>query len=145
MPEQQTPKSRYKSRYSPDVYVTTAQYIIELVCEKKAKFDRTELPIKFWNLPAWRTFFIKNLRKVHKLLREFDERAIINALNLKCFGNSYSIFTERFLDLVKQEQGKIDQLVGQPVKQQEINRNTIDSKPRPYKSKPNLLTKLDDI
>jgi len=145
MSSKQTSKSRYKSRYSPDAYVTAAQYIIELVCEKKAKFDSTELPIKFWNLPAWRTFFTKNLRRVHKLLREFDEKAVINALNLKCFGNSYSIFTERFLDLVTQEQGKIDQLVVQQVSPQEINRNTVDSKPRPHKIKPNLLTKLDDI
>ena len=144
MPEQQTTKSRYKSRYSPDVYVTAAQYIIELVCEKKAKFDKTELPIKFWNLPAWRTFFVKNLRRVHKLLKEFDEKAIINALKLPCFANSYSIFTDRFVDLVKQEQGKLDQ-VEPPTQTTEINRDTIDSKPRPQKIRPNLLTKLDDI
>jgi len=145
MGKKRTEKSKYQSRYSPDAYVTAAQYIIELVCEKKAKFDKTELPIKFWNLPQWSGFFRRNLRKVHALLKQFDERAIIRALNLPQFNNSYSIFTDRFMGLVEQEQGKLDQKSEIETIQTPINRDTIDSKPRPQVVKDTLLTRLDEI
>ena len=145
MGKERTEKSRYQSRYSPDKYVTAAQYIIELVCEKKATFDKTVLPIKFWNLPQWAGFFKCNLRKVHQLLKKFDEKAIIRALNLPQFNNSYSIFTDRFMGLVEQEQGRLDQQSKIEVVQKDVNRNTINSKPRPQKKVDTLLTKLDEI
>ncbi len=145
MSNQPTDKSKYPSRYSPKAYVTAAQYIIELVCEKKAKFDRTELPIQFWKLAQWRNFFMRNLRQTHKLLKGFDAKAIINALNLQQFSNSYSIFTERFLGLVEQEQGRLDEQLKIEVVKEEVNRNTIDNKIRPSVVKPNLLSKLDNI
>ena len=51
MGKERTEKSRYSSRYSPSAYVTGPQYILELICERKAKRENIDLPIKFWNLP----------------------------------------------------------------------------------------------
>ena len=49
MAKKRTQKSRYPSRYSPDGWVHAAQYITELICEKKAKADKIgELPLKLW-------------------------------------------------------------------------------------------------
>lgn len=136
-------KSTYPSRYSPGKYVTAAQYIIELVCEHKAKFDKTELPIKFWNHPLWSSFFKKNLRKVHQLLKKYDEKAVIAAIKSKDFQYCYSIFTEKFTDLVQQEQYKLSTQV-QP-KSDKINRDTVEDQPRQRPTKKTLLTKLDEI
>lgn len=80
MPKEQTEKSRYPSRYSPGGFVTAAQYIIELACERQAQYLKKDLPIKFWNLPEWRFTFIKQLRRAHSLLKKYPEKAIIRAI-----------------------------------------------------------------
>ena len=43
--------SKYPSRYSDGKKVTAAQYITELICEKRAVKDKKELPNNFWKLP----------------------------------------------------------------------------------------------
>ena len=100
----QTEKSRYESKYSPQKYVTAAQYINELVCEHKAKFDKVELGLQFWKYKQWKSFFMRNLRKIHRLLREYPELAVLRAIKSKGFTNRYSIFTEYFTNLVEIEQ-----------------------------------------
>ena len=50
MAKKRTEKSKYPSRYSPNGWVHSAQYITELICEKKAKTEGKELPIKIWEL-----------------------------------------------------------------------------------------------
>lgn len=83
MTSQRTDKSKYPSRYSPQGWVTAAQYIIELVCEQRARFDKKDLPVKFWNLPEWEKFYKSQLRACHRLLKQYDERAIINVIKEK--------------------------------------------------------------
>ena len=80
MAKEQTAKSRYPSRYSPGGFVTAAQYIIELTCENQANYRKTELPVKFWNLPEWNNTFKRYLRQVQVLLKQYDEKAIIRAI-----------------------------------------------------------------
>lgn len=144
MATNQTKKSKYPSKYSPSKYVTAAQYIIELVCEKKAAFDKTNLPVKFWEIPKWKNFFMRNLRQVHKLLKSYDEQAMIAALNSPKFTGCYSIFTDRFIKLVEVEQKKYTETeAGKSYT--EINRNTLKSKPRTQKSSNTLIDKLSDI
>jgi len=53
MAKKQTQKSKYPSRYSPNGWVHAAQYVTELICEKKAKTEGKELPLKFWELKEW--------------------------------------------------------------------------------------------
>lgn len=80
MPKKQTEKSRYPSKYSPQKYVTAAQYICELICEKKAASEGKTLPTFFWRLKEWKSFFSSNLRITHATLKKYDERAIIKTL-----------------------------------------------------------------
>ncbi len=146
MAKQQTDKSRYPSRYSPGSYVTAAQYIIELVCERKAAFDNTSLSIRFWNLPEWKVFFSKNLRQVHKLLRSYNEKAIIRALNDFGFSKCYSVFTERFSNLIQKHQIKLDKINSQKnIQQTPVVPNIIDNKVRPHRNEDNVLSKLKEL
>jgi len=104
----QTDKSRYPSRYSPGKFITEAQYILELVCEKKAKVDKKELPIHFWDLPEWQAFFKMQLRRVHTLLKKYDMKAILAAIN-KCW-KLYSILPAWFEQKVKEEQSVLEKM-----------------------------------
>lgn len=87
MAKQRTEKSRYPSKYSPNSWVTGPQYILELICERKAGRDKIDLPIKFWNLPEWAGYYKSQLRVCHKLVKKYNEKAIINMLTEKktCF------------------------------------------------------------
>lgn len=104
MSEQQTEKSGYPSRYSPTKFVTAAQYIIELVCEKKAKRDKKDLPLQFWELDAWRNYYVSQLRATHKLLQNYAPRAIINVVRQK---NLFSLRPKWIIPLIEQEHKKL--------------------------------------
>jgi len=91
MSREQSGKNRYPSIYSPNGWVRADQYIIELICEKKAKLDKKDLPVKFWNDPDWAKFFKSQLRKCKSLLEFFKAEAIIKALQDKRTWNIYSL------------------------------------------------------
>ena len=112
-------KSTYPSRYSPNKEITAAQYILDLVCERKAKSQNKELPIHFWNLPEWQKFFKMQLRRVHALLKKYDASAIIAAIN-KCY-KLWSILPAWFEEKVKIEQEILKKMPIVDV--QPINRN----------------------
>lgn len=140
----QTDKSRYPSLYSPSQYITAAQYILELLCEKKAEFEGTRLPIKFWQFPKWSKFFRRNLRQTHKLLKQYDESAIINAVKSPKFKNRYSIFTPYFLSLVEKEQVTLNKQTVELSDNYSTKRVKQTSQIRQQFVQPNLIDKLDD-
>jgi len=131
-------KNKYYSKYSatPNKEITFAQYINELICEHKASFDKQVLPIQFWKIPRWSNFYRKNLRQISKLLKQFDSQAILNVIQSKPWQNSYSIFTERFLNMVEAEQQKINTKTS--VSNTVINRST-NSVPRSKQTPINLI------
>jgi hypothetical protein len=105
---EQTEKSRYASRYSPGRYVTAAQYIIEMICEKKAAVDKIELPIRFWKRPEWANYFKMQLRQAHKLLKQYNEKAIIRALRNPQAKRTYSLHAPWLIPIIQVEQRKLD-------------------------------------
>jgi hypothetical protein len=140
----QTEKSKYPSRYSPGGYVTAAQYILELVCEKQASRQRIELPIKFWNLPEWRNTFVKQLRMVHKLLKKYSEKAIIRAINKN---NIYSLFASWLEAKIQQEQRLLDvESTKENISDAIVRPTTIvfQRESRPIKNKLSKLMELDN-
>lgn len=121
--------------YSPGVFVPAAQYIIELVCEKKAAFSKQDLPPKFWNLPHWEKYFKMQLRKCHALLKKYDEKAIIAAIKKS---KSYSLLPKWVEPIIAEEQrlleakrstAKVEGVVvpaTNPIlKKREIRKNTL--------------------
>ena len=91
MAKQRSDKSRYPSRYSPDGFVTSAQYITELICEKKARIDKKELPFQFWELPEWRKYYQYQVVVANSLLQKYSEKAIIAALKDNRTWKTYSL------------------------------------------------------
>lgn len=149
MAKQRSDQCKYQSRYADDTWVTAAQYITELVCEKKAQNERKELPQKFWNLPEWKKFFAMQVLAANELLKIYPAKAVILALN---DGRTKKMFSLRFpaLDAVIEEyKKKIEreerELAG--VDKMEVSDTATTTKPRtPFKkSKKSILSKLENV
>src|SRR5687768_13944757 len=80
MAKERSEKSRYHSRYS-EGFVSGGQYVCELICERKAQSLKKELPIRFWKLDEWASYFRSQINTAHKLIKKYDEKAVIRALN----------------------------------------------------------------
>jgi hypothetical protein len=144
MAKEQTNKSRYPSRYSPNGFVTAAQYIIELVCEQEAIKQKKELPVKFWNLPEWRLIFAAQLRAVHSLLKKYSPQVIIKVVKEKRYNNLRPKWVE---EAIAQEQ-----ILANTIKTKEnisdkiVNiREQTDIKLPEQKVKSTKLSKLIDL
>ena len=136
--------NKYPSIYSPNKQINAVQYICELLCQKKADFEKIRLPIKFWDtMPKWNRYFRKNLRNVAKLLKIYDERAIINVLRSKEFGRRYSLFTDFADKLIIKEQEKIN--LSQAIEKDIVVRSDINQKPRQQNVKQGILSKLAEL
>jgi hypothetical protein len=132
MAKQHSDKSSYPSRYSPKGWVTAAQYICELVCEVKARKDKTTLPVKFWDLKEWNKFYRWQIKVANQLLEKFPAEAIIKALkDKKCF-YVYSLnapqvrkLAEKYKLEIESKQKQIDE------KLEDYDNSNIVTTPRP--------------
>jgi hypothetical protein len=80
VPKLPTNNSKFPSRYSPNVFVTAAQYICEFVCENAARKQKKDLPIKFWEIPYWGKYFRAEIKTINDLLTTYPEYLIIRVL-----------------------------------------------------------------
>ncbi len=97
---------KYPSRYSGDKLVTAAQYITELICEKKAKVDGKDLHYRFWLNKEWEKFYRSQIGTANKLLTKYDAVVVIKSLRDNKCKNTYSLRAP-FLKNVLEEHQKI--------------------------------------
>jgi hypothetical protein len=135
-------KAKYKSRYT-DRLVTVAQYLAELVCERQAKKEKTDLFFHFWQHPRWKRTFLYQVQLANGLLKLYAEEAILTAL--KKNPGIYSL-NANFLDpLIQAEQEKcvIAQEKEQP--HQPLPEVNVNKPPRPKYDNQTPLHKLRDL
>jgi len=144
MAKKRTQKSRYPSRYSPDGWVHAAQYITELICEKKAKADKIgELPLKFWELKDWLKFYKYQITLANKLIKQYGEHVIISALNDKRMWKTWSLRSS-FLKNVIEEYKEKEELAKSIAKKMEYDfseKKTFESN----NNKKTIVSKLRDL
>lgn len=109
MAKKRTEKSKYPSRYSPRGYVHAAQYITEMICEKKANCNKQELPIKFWELSDWNKYYRYQIKLANDLLKKYQEKAIIKALMDPRTSKTYSLNGPYFIKIIQEFQKQIDE------------------------------------
>lgn len=91
MPDQPTEKSRYKSP-SSEGYVTCAQYIAEIMCNRMAEKENVGSQAhKFWNLPKWRKHFQYQVILANRLVKKYTESAIVKAIHSPECSRMYSL------------------------------------------------------
>src|SRR5688572_22380094 len=129
MPANKTESSKYQSRYGGG-FVGEAQFIAEIMCERLGQKNKQDLPLQFWQQPAWKKTFISQILAANSLLKLYKGRAIISALR-----KSPKVFSLRapwLADLIQQEQVHIDR-----VDKQIAEANKVESAPLPAeKAKP---------
>lgn len=140
MAREQSEHSRYPSRYSPKGFVRSDQYIIELICEKKAKREKKDLPVKFWDSPEWANFFKSQLRKCKSLLTRYSADTIIKSLQDKRAYSIYSLHAPWLVDIIEEYHSHKSDFVpieNNPAKSGTFQRSSITTN--------NILDKLKDL
>ena len=108
MADKSTDKSKYKSPSTGD-YCTCAQYIAELVCQRMAeKNNEGSLSYKFWNSEKWNGLYKQQIFVAHKLVKKYNDSAIVKALNSSRGKRIYSLRFPGLEDLIKKEQEKME-------------------------------------
>lgn len=141
MAENQTIESRYESKYGGG-FVTPAQYIAEMVCERMAKKDKKDLPYKFWNDDSWKMTFKSQLLAVLGLLKIGYSPIVIIAA-LKTCPNLYSLRVKWFDKYLKAENEKYKRIEASKTV---LNTVSVNEQPRPaFKDKESIRDKLRDL
>jgi len=143
MANKRTEKSKYPSRYSPNGWVHAAQYVTELICEKKAKTENKELPLKFWELKDWLKFYRYQITLANKLIKEYGEHVVISALNDKRMWKCYSLrspFLKNVLQEYKEKQ-EIAKKIAKTVEYDFSEKKKFDSSNK----KKSIVSRLKDL
>lgn len=101
------PNKKYPSKYSNGKEVTAAQYITEMICEKKAKATKKDLHYRFWTHPEWEKYYKDQIATAHKLLKKYSDIAIIRGLNSQGAEKIYSLRAPFLLPIIEQEHKKL--------------------------------------
>jgi hypothetical protein len=104
MAKKRSGKNCYQSPHSPTGYVHAAQYIVELICAKKAKVDGKELPIRFWELEdkKWLKYYKYQMMLVSQMMKKYSEYAIIAALRDKRTWKTFSLRSPFLVKIVEE-------------------------------------------
>ena len=136
-------KQKFPSRYSSGSFVTAAQYIAELMCERQALRKKLDLPQKFWQIDHWKKPYKIQLIAAQGLLKIYEPKAILNALKARDGSNIYSLHAPHLYDIIKREQKALQ--TKQPAVESKINRKSTTERPRDHVVKKTALGKLRDL
>jgi hypothetical protein len=134
---------QYISKYSNNKQVSAAQYITELICEKRAQQQKKDLHYRFWLSKEWSAYYRNQIGSAHKLLQKYGSKAIIAALKHNQAKNIYSLRAPHLVPIIEQEEKKILQQNNQMtiIPDRKINKTFLSNN----KNKPSILSKLEDI
>jgi len=136
--------NKYISKYSNNKKVSAAQYITEMVCERKAIKDKKDLHYRFWTNKFWQSFYRNQIASANKLLARFSDKAIINALNTDKGKNIYSLRAPHLTAIIEQEEKTLSAKNTKLTKQFDRN-DTVRFKPQTKNKNNNLISKLKDL
>lgn len=148
MAKQRTEKSKYKSP-STAVWVTPAQYIAEIMCQRKAdRHNDGKLPFKFWNTSKWKTEFRHQITQANAILKRHNHVDVINGLNSYNGSKIYSLRFPGLNALITKEKRKREtkeKVVAQPPPKPELRKTAVEPG-KPFQSKKSnlgMLRRLD--
>jgi hypothetical protein len=98
---------KYPSKYSNGKSVSAAQYITEMICEKRAKTEKRDLHYRFWTNKEWSAFYRNQIASANKLLKQYSCNAIVRALNNPKMEKIYSLRAPHLIPIIELEEAKI--------------------------------------
>src|SRR5688572_19284903 len=100
-------ESRYQSSYGGG-WVSAAQRIAEIMCERQAKSKKVDLPPKFWNLPTWKRSFMQQILAANSLLKVYKPKSILSALKLQ--PKAFSLRAPWLIAVIKEQEAKQEKI-----------------------------------
>jgi hypothetical protein len=134
---------KYPSKYSNGKDVSAAQYITELICEKRAKMNNQDLHYRFWTTKAWAVYYKNQIASAHKLLNKYSDIAIVKALNGKGAEKIYSLRAPHLVAMIEREQKILD--TSNKTLSIEIDRKSNKIFRKNNKINNSIISKLKDI
>lgn len=139
MAKDRSTNSKYQSRHGGG-WITPAQFLAELMCERFAKKNGQDIPPKFWYKEPWKKEFFKQLSIANRLLEKYDPAIISKALRSPEGKKIFSLGAPWLKKLIDYEEYKF----------KEVNIEKIEeSKALPTKQsfiiKKSTISKLKDI
>lgn len=134
--------SKYPSKYSNGKSVSAAQYITEMICEKKAAIDKKDLHFRFWLNKEWSAFFRNQIASANKLIKQYGEKAVIKALNNQKASRIYSLRAPHLIQIIEYEQKKLE------TENQDLSITLDRSEKKNFRHntyKKNIISKLKDM
>ena len=101
--------NKYPSKYSNGKTVSAAQYITEIICERKAKINKQDLHYRFWVTKTWAAYYRNQIASAHKLLKTYSDTSIVKALNSKKAEKIYSLRAPHLIPIIEQEENVLAQ------------------------------------
>lgn len=98
----------YPSRYSNGKSVSAAQYITELICEHKAKINKLDLHFRFWTNKIWSKYYRDQIASANKLLKKYNAKSIIRALNDKDAEKIYSLRAPHLISIIEKHESLVN-------------------------------------
>lgn len=133
---------KFISKYSNNKEVTPAQFITELICEKRAKQNGEDLHFKFWTNKKWAVFFRNQIATANKLVKLYDPIAIVKALKRPETTKIYSLRAPSLNAIIQQEQDILES-TNRILSKNLIRQDHAEHK-RPLNHK-NVLSKLKEL
>lgn len=133
----------YPSKYSNGKQVTAAQYITEIICERKAQNTKKDLHYRFWTNKLWEKFYKDQIASAHKLLKKYSDTSIIRALNNSKAEKIYSLRAPFLIPIIEEEEQKCQtQNKELSIK---LSRPSSISFNRSSNNQSNIVSKLKDL
>jgi hypothetical protein len=133
---------KFISKYSNGKTVSPAQYITEIICEKKAILNNKDLHYKFWQNNYWMKYYKNQIGVANKLLKKYSAKAIIAALRSEKCKKIYSLRAPHLIDIIEEEESRIgSQNTNFSIN---VDRKT-DKKFISSKNKPSMFSELEDL
>jgi hypothetical protein len=98
---------KYASKYSNGKTVSAAQYITEIICEKRAKYNKKDLHYRFWVNKEWARFYREQIASANKLLQKYSDTAIVRGLSNPKAEKIYSLRAPFLIPIIEDEEQKL--------------------------------------
>ena len=140
MARQRSEVSRFKSP-STGEYCTVAQYIAEILIQRKAEADnKGSLAYKFWNKTQKKNY-TRQVQAVSTLIGKFGESAVFDYI-INTNRRVYSASPKWVKEAVEKHKSVLDKRPKQKIEVTEVSRDNIESQPRKTFGKKTLFSKL---
>ena len=136
-------QKQYPSKYSNGKTVSAAQYITEIICERKAKNSKKDLHHRFWTNKVWERFYKDQIASAHKLLKKYSDTSIVRALNSSGAQKIYSLRAPFLIPIIEEEEQKL-QSENQELSLK-LSRPTTVNFNRNSNQSSNIISKLKDL